>query len=94
MTHLHLPLTAAIHLQACVWEGHESMPRRIAHTWARGTLSGSCTPKVMLYMMDSANSTGSWLTMDTCSTGTESVCLRWHMCSYRHDMGKKDLMCV
>ena len=35
-------------------------------TCARGTLSGSWTPKVMLYMMDSAKSTGSWLTMDTC----------------------------
>ena len=36
-------------------------------TWANGTLSGSCTPKVMLYRMDSANRTGSWLTMDTCN---------------------------
>ena len=35
-------------------------------TCARGTLSGSWTPKVMLYRMDSAKSTGSWLTMDTC----------------------------
>lgn len=38
-------------------------------------------PKAMLCMMDSANRTGSWLTMDTCTThkvfvGVKTVCLQ------------------
>lgn len=43
--------------------GEQSSERCL--TWASETASGSWTPKVILYMMDSAKRIGSWLTMET-----------------------------